>query len=160
MQNHGAHVVNRCEDVLSLIDEVGSPAFKACMDINIEPDAESAARAREIVALSGGLQVHSHMNGEFERRPDGMVRLVAGGYFDRAFWGRNIAYPDYVQALVESGYKGYVNWEFCHPAIEIGEPAGIEYVHRQTAMAFQYLSALRAAALRRAQDWREVKVPG
>jgi sugar phosphate isomerase/epimerase len=159
MQNHGPDVVNRCEDVLSLIAEVGSPAFKACMDINIEPDAESADRAREIATLSGGLQVHSHMNGEFERRPDGMVRLSAGGYFDRAFWGRKIAYPAYVEALVVSGYQGYVNWEFCHPAMENGQPAGIDYVHRQTAMAFQYLSALRAAALRKSTDWREVKVP-
>src|SRR4051794_10841966 len=90
MQNHGPDIVNRCEDVLSLIAEVASPAFKACMDINIEPEAESADRAREIATLSGRLQVHSHMNGEFERRPDGMVKLVAGGYFDQGFWGRKV----------------------------------------------------------------------
>ena len=41
MQNHGPDIVNRYQDVLSLIDEVGSPAFKACMDINIEPEADS-----------------------------------------------------------------------------------------------------------------------
>ena len=87
MQNHGPDVVNRYQDVLSLIQDVGSPVFKACMDINIEPEAESAAHAREMVQATGPLQVHSHCNGEFRRGPDGTVELVAGGYFDDRFLG-------------------------------------------------------------------------
>src|SRR5207253_1480010 len=145
MQNHGPDIVNRYHDVLSLIEEVGSPAFKACMDINIEPEAESPKLARELVAASGSLQVHSHMNGEFARGRNGAVELVAGGYFDKHFWGRQVAYPAYVDALVSTGYQGYVDWEFCHPALKSGRPAGIEYVHDQTRMAFEYLSAMRAA---------------
>lgn len=151
MQNHGPDIVNRYQDVLSLIEEVGSPAFKACMDINIEPEADSAEHAREMAAASGTLQVHSHVNAEFERRPDGTVELVAGGYFDAAFWGRQVAYPAYMDALAELGYEGYVNWEFCHPARKNGKPAGIEYVHQQTEMAFEYLSRLRAEAEHKAQ---------
>jgi sugar phosphate isomerase/epimerase len=156
MQNHGPDIVNRYQDVLALIEEVGSPAFKACMDINIEPEAASPDHAREMAAASGTLQVHSHMNGEFARRPDGMVTLVAGGYFDKGFWGRQVAYPAYIEALAAAGYRGYVNWEFCHPAMEDGAPAGIDYVHRQTAMAFEYLSAIRASAERRAGAARAV----
>jgi sugar phosphate isomerase/epimerase len=152
MQNNGPDIVKRYLDVLSLIEEVGSPAFKACMDINIEPDADSPTVAREMAAASGALQVHSHMNGEFARRPDGSVELVAGGYFDKHFWGRQVAYPAYVDALVSSGYQGYIDWEFCHPAMENRKPAGIEYVHNQTRMAFEYLSALRAAAEQKAQS--------
>jgi len=53
---------------------------------------------------------------------------VAGGYFDKHFWGRQVAYPAYVDALVSNGYQGYMDWEFCHPALENGKPAGIEYV--------------------------------
>ena len=151
MQNHGPDVVNRYQDVLSLIEEVGSPAFKACMDINIEPEADSPEHAREMARASGALQIHSHMNGEFARRPDGMVDLVGAGYFDEHFWGRHVAYPAYVDALVSSGYRGYMNWEFCHPGLENGKPVGIEYVHNQTQMAFEYLSALRAAAQQRAE---------
>lgn len=150
MQNHGPDVVNRYQDVLALIEEVGSPAFKACMDINIEPEADSAKHAREMVRASGALQVHSHMNGEFARRADGRVELVAGGYFDKGFWGRQVAYPAYIEALAASGYKGYVDWEFCHPALENGKPAGIEYVHEQTLMAREYLAGLRQAAERKA----------
>lgn len=150
MQNHGPDIVNRYEDVLSLIEEVGSPVFKACMDINIEPEGESDERAREMARASGALQVHSHMNGEFARRPDGAVELVAGGYFDKGFWGRKVAYPAYIDALVASGYQGYVDWEFCHPAMKSGSPAGIEYVHDQTRMAHEYLAGLRAAAEQKA----------
>jgi len=150
MQNHGPDIVNTYQDVLSLIEEIGSPVFKACMDINIEPEADSPELARKMVAASGSLQVHSHMNGEFARRGDGRVELVAGGYFDKHFWGRQVAYPAYVDALVSTGYQGYVDWEFCHPAMESGSPAGIEYVHDQTRMAFEYLSAIRAAAEQKA----------
>ena len=150
MQNHGPDIVNRYHDVLSLIEEVGSPVFKACMDINIEPEADSPEHARELAAVSGSLQVHSHMNGEFARRRDGNVELVAGGYFDKHFWGRQVAYPAYVDALISSGYQGYMDWEFCHPALESGRPAGIDYVHDQTRMAFEYLSALRAASEQKA----------
>ena len=152
MQNHGPDIVCRYQDVLRLIEEVGSPAFKACMDINIEPEADSASHAREMAAASGALQVHSHLNGEFARSSNGTVELVAGGYFDKHFWGRQVAYPAYIDALVSSGYQGYVDWEFCHPAMENGTPAGIEYVHNQTRMAFEYLSAVRAAAEQKGQS--------
>ncbi len=143
MQNHGPDIVNSYRDVLSLVEEVGSSALKGCMDINIEPEAESAEHAREMVAASGPLQVHSHFNAEFARAADGGVELVAGGYFDDRFWQRRIAYPAYVEALVAAGYDGYINWEFCHPAMENGKPAGIEYVHHQTRLALEYMRNLR-----------------
>jgi sugar phosphate isomerase/epimerase len=149
MQNHGPDIVNRYQDVLSLIEEVGSPAFKACMDINIEPEADSPEHARAMVVASGRLQIHSHFNGEFARRADGVVELVAGGYFDNGFWGRKVAYPAYVDALVASGYDGYMDWEFCHPALENGKPADINYVHEQTRLALEYMRALRADAVLR-----------
>jgi sugar phosphate isomerase/epimerase len=71
---------------------------------------------------------------------------VGAGYFDQGFWGRKVAYPAYVDALVANGYRGYMNWEFCHPGLENGKPVGIDYVHNQTAMAFEYLTGLRQAA--------------
>ena len=154
MQNHGPDVVQRYQDVLSLIEEVGSPVFKACMDINIEPQADSAAHARAMVQATGPLQVHSHYNGEFARLRNGEVQLVAGGYFDKGFWGRQVAYPAYIDALVASGYSGYMDWEYCHPALENGQPAGIDYVHHQTRLALEYLRGLRAEALGRSETAR------
>ena len=105
MQNHGPDIVNRYQDVLSLIEEVGSPAFKACMDINIEPEADSPEHAREMAphrSAAGPLAHERRVCG----RPDGSVELVAGGYFDKHFWGRQVAYPAYVDALVTAGYEG------------------------------------------------------
>jgi sugar phosphate isomerase/epimerase len=151
LQNHGPDVVNSYRDVLSLIAEVGSPVLKGCMDINIEPEADSPEGARAMAEASGRLQIHSHCNGEFARHAEGVIELVAGGYFDKGFWGRKVAYPAYVDALVASGYDGYFDWEYCHPAIENGRPAGIDYVHNQTHMALEYLRNLRTAALQRAQ---------
>jgi len=150
MQNHGPDVVTNYKDVLSLIEEVGSPAFKGCMDINIEDEPESAEHAREMVRACGKLTVHSHLNGEFKRNADGSVALAAAGYFDQGFWGRRVAYPAYVDALVAAGFTGYLDWEFCHPAIENGRPAGIDYVHNQTEMALEYMRAIRDAARKKA----------
>jgi len=151
LQNHGPDIVNNYKDVLSLIEDVGSPAFKACMDINIEEQPESPEYAREVVRATGKLQVHSHLNGEFKRNPDGSVALAGAGYFDQGFWGRKTAYPAYVEALVASGYDGYLDWEFCHPASENGKPAGIEYVHNQTRLALEYMRKLREDAQAKAR---------
>ena len=148
MQNHGPDVITTYEEVLQMIEEVDSPAFKGCMDINIEPDpgCETAAHAQKMARAAGALQIHAHCNGEFARNTDGKVELVASGYFDDRFWERRIAYPAYVNALIKAGYKGYINWEFCHPAKKEGQFAGIDYVHEQTHMALEYLKGLREAA--------------
>lgn len=154
LQNHGPDIVNNYRDTLALIHEVGSPHFKACMDINIEDEPESEARAWEIVKAAGTLQIHSHLNGEFARDANGQVKLAAAGYFDDRFWGRKVAYPAYFEALAASGYQGYVDWEFCHPAKANGKFAGIGYVHEQTEMALEYMKELRTIALARAEKNR------
>jgi sugar phosphate isomerase/epimerase len=146
MQNHGPDVVNSYTDVLALIRDVGSPALKGCMDINIEREADSPAHAREMARACGSEIVHSHFNAEFDRTANGDVELVAGGYFDERFWERRVAYPAYVDALVEQGYGGYMNWEFCHPARQDGAPVGIEYINRQSELALEYMRGLRAEA--------------
>ena len=146
LQNHGPDIVNNYRDVLALIQEVGSPVFKASMDLNIDEDTESPEHARKMVKDSGKLLVHSHVNGEFRRAPDGGVALAGAGYWDAGFWGRKTAYPAYIEALVEFGFQGCVDWEYCHPATENGKPAGIDYVHEQTRFALEYLKKLRADA--------------
>jgi D-psicose/D-tagatose/L-ribulose 3-epimerase len=144
LQNHGPDIVNSADDVLAMIEEVGSPAFTGCLDISIEPEPESTEHAKRIVKAAGRLQVHSHFNGEFGRGADGAVELLGGGYFDETFWGRKVAYPAYVAALIDAGYVGYMNWEYCHPAKQNGAPAGIQYVHDQTQMALEYMRRLQA----------------
>jgi len=157
IQNHGPDIVNNYHDTLSLIEEVDSPHFKACMDINIEDEPESAARAWDIVKAAGKLQVHSHVNGEFVRDAQGQAVLAGAGYFDERFWGRKVAYPAYFEALAAAGYEGYLDWEFCHPAMESGAIAGIEYVHNQTRLAFEYMKKLRDDACKKVAQVRQAQ---
>jgi sugar phosphate isomerase/epimerase len=147
LQNHGPDVVTGYQDVLALIEEVDSPAFKACMDLcNEDEHCESTDWARKVVDETGPLLVHSHFNGEFGRNADGQIELIS----DEFFGDRKVAYEAYVDALITSGYEGFINWEFCHPAKRNGELTGIEYVHEHTQLALEYMKRLRANSESRA----------
>ena len=137
LQNHSP-VVRGYKDVLTFIEEVDSPAFKACMDIPLEGEnAGSAEWARKVVRETGHLQVHSHYGGEWQRKADGRIELAGE---------RKVAYGAFVDTLIESGYQGFMDWEFCHPAMENGESAGIEYVHKHTRLALEFMKQLRTDA--------------
>jgi sugar phosphate isomerase/epimerase len=139
LQNH-APLIHSYKDVLALIEEVNSPAFKACIDIQLEgKDAESPEWVQGVVREVGDLQVHSHYGGEFRRNTSGQIELSPD----------ISAYNAYVDALLASGYEGFMNYEFCHPAMEEDKPAGIEYVHKQARMALEFMKALRAGAEKR-----------
>jgi sugar phosphate isomerase/epimerase len=129
LQNHHP-ITNNEDDVLRMIEEVASPALKACMDHG----------TAETVEKAGELQVHSHYNGEF--RKDASGRLVST---------HEVGYGPYVDALVASGFDGFMNWEFCHPAMQYGRRTGIDYVHRVTREALAYMKMLREEAEARAQ---------
>ena len=122
LQNHRP-VTMDYKDVLKMIKEVASPALKACIDHG----------TKESVTAAGQLLVHSHYNGEFRRNADGRLRST-----------HKVGYGPYVDALVTSGYNGFMSWEFCHPAMKFGKQAGIEYVHEQTRMALEYMKQLRS----------------
>jgi D-psicose/D-tagatose/L-ribulose 3-epimerase len=147
LQNHGPDIIKSYRDVLSLIKDVDSPYFKACMDLCNEetPGIESAEYAKEMARATGNLLVHSHFNGEFSKKSNGEVDLTHDDFFGE----RKVAYPAYVEALIESGYEGFMNWEFCHPAKKNGKPAGIDYVHRHTRLALEYMKKLRVDATSR-----------
>jgi sugar phosphate isomerase/epimerase len=124
LQNH-APITNNEDDVLRLIQEVGSPALKACMDHG----------TAETVRKTASLLVHSHYNGEFRRNAEG--RLVST---------HKVGYEAFVDALVAASFDGFMNWEFCHPAMQFGQRAGVDYVHRVTREALDYMKTLRNEA--------------
>jgi len=140
LQNHQP-VTAGYQDVLSFIEAVDSPALKACMDLpNEDEKGISPDWARQVVRDTGDLQVHTHYNGELYRRASGEIALKPNL--------RQTAYGPYVKALVESGYGGFMNWEFCHPAVQDGEPAGRAYVHEMSRLALEYMKDLRDKAER------------
>ena len=111
LQNHRP-LINDHHDVLRMVDEVGSPHLKVCLDAPLMKD-KSAAAIRQAAQGCRPSQVLSHFGGEFERRPDGTIR---GYERNDGVVGEdtNRYYRDFVAAMREIGYKGYFGYELCH----------------------------------------------
>ncbi len=133
LQNH-APVIRHHRDVLDMIAEVDSPAFKACLDVPLLTRQDDEW-VRQAALETGALQVHSHFGGEFERSADGKVvqRQIS--------WPRPITnYSAFIRAMKEIGYDGYFCFELCHPVVDARHvPQGREYVDEQAALALEYL---------------------
>ncbi len=88
----------------------------------------------------------SHFGGEFERRPDGTIR----GFdrYDGVVRGdTNEYYRDFVRAMREIGYKGYIGYELCHqlPVVD-GQTVDINYAHEHAQLAAEFMRDLIEAA--------------
>ncbi len=129
LQNHKP-VIKDHHDVLRMVEEVGSPHLKVCLDAPLMPDRSTEA-IREAAQAVGPLQVLSHFGGEFERRPDGSIRGF--DVIDGVSRGdTNQYYRDFVRAMREIGYDGYIGYELCHqlPVVD-GQTVGIGYAARE-----------------------------
>ena len=136
LQNHGP-VIRHHRDVVDMVNEVDSPAFQICLDAPLLTDQSDTA-VRAAVAEVGSRQVLSHFGGEYVRAADGSVRQR-----EMEFGAPPVNYPTFVEALRESGYDGYISYEFCHRAQgPRHELQGREYVDEQTKLAHEYLNSL------------------
>jgi len=135
LQNHEP-VIERYWHMLEFIQEVNSPALKACLDAPLLKDQTDEYVAKA-VADTGALQVHSHYGGEWEER-DGEVALSKWYYGA----GRPTNYPAFVKALKKVAYTGYLCYEFCHPALVNHTLQGLDFVAGQVAMAARYMKKL------------------
>jgi len=128
LQNH-APVIRDHRDVLRMVREVGSPHLKVSLDAPIMPDKNPAA-IREAAQSIGSLQVLSHFGGDYARSADGAVE---GESF----------YKDFVRAMREIGYRGYLSYELCHPLPVVdGQTVGIEYAHESARLAAEFMRRL------------------
>lgn len=136
LQNH-APVLRHQRDMLDMIAEVDSPWLRACLDAPLLTSHDDVF-VREAVLQTGGLQVHTHFGGEFQRLPDKQVVQRPYQY------GRPLTnYRAFVCALHEIGYNGYLCYELCHPVLDARhEPAGIDYVDEQAQLALEYMRKL------------------
>jgi sugar phosphate isomerase/epimerase len=140
LQNHRP-LIDDHHDVLRMVEEVGSPHLKVCLDAPLMPDRSDAA-IRKAAHEVGGLQVLSHFGGEFERRADGSIRGferndgIVGEETERY-------YRDFVRAMNEIGYEGYIGYELCHqlPVVN-GQTVGIEYADLCAELGAQFMRAL------------------
>jgi sugar phosphate isomerase/epimerase len=143
LQNHRP-VIKDYHDVLQMVREVNSPHLKVCLDAPLMLD-KSAEAMREAARLVGPLQVMSHIGGEFERVADGSIR----GYerHDGVVGGAtNQYYRDFVAAMREIGYQGYLSYELCHqlPVIN-GRTVGIEFADQNAKLAAEFMRQIFAS---------------
>lgn len=156
LQNHRP-VIEHHRDVLDMVEEVDSPAFRACIDVPLMDDQSDAA-VRDAVRAAGARQVHTHFGGEFTRGEDGRIRQrrlrSAGGGA-----GPVVNYPAFVSALREQGYDGWLCYEFCHPALdERHRYLGREHVDAQAGLAAEYLRGLTGSAESTSTERAEIGV--
>ncbi|MBN9070022.1 MAG: aminomethyl-transferring glycine dehydrogenase [Rhizobiales bacterium] len=140
LQNHKP-LINDHHDLLRMVREVDSPALKVCLDAPLMPDRGTAAieqAARDV----GSLQVLSHFGGEFERLSDGSIR---GFERNDGVVGEDTKryYGDFVRAMNEIGYDGYIGYELCHqlPVIN-GQTVDISYADESASLAAEFMREL------------------
>jgi sugar phosphate isomerase/epimerase len=139
LQNH-TPLLRHYRDMLDMIDDVGSPGLRACLDVPIL-EQQDDAYVRQAVRDTGELQAHSHFGGEYRRGEDGAVRQHVHD-FGRA----TTNYGAFVRALREVGYDGYFCYEFCHPCVSGSHDAvSFEYVDEQARLAREYLRGVLEA---------------
>ena len=132
LQNHPP-LTRHWRDAYDLVKEVNSPWLKMCWDIPTQEWDE--AWLRKGAETIGALQAHFHFNGDYCR--DGDQVVLKSDSPDM--------HPTFVKLLKQIGYGGYACYEYCHPAVDAHhDPAGIELVHEQAALALEYMRGLIA----------------
>jgi sugar phosphate isomerase/epimerase len=132
LQNHKP-VTNDWRDMLAMIEEVDSPAMRACLDAPLF-DTHSEAAYREALEATGALMVHSHFGGRFERRGDGRIVPLAsgfGGETDNALFMR--------LAHEIADFSGHNSYELCSPVLIGHRYAGLDEAQRQCQLAAEYM---------------------
>jgi sugar phosphate isomerase/epimerase len=140
LQNHSP-VIKDYNDVLKMVKEINSPHLKVCLDAPLLSDKSTAAVHQAAKAV-GPLQVLSHFGGEYERVQNGVMK----GYdrHDGMIVGETAQYyEDFIQAMKEIGYHGYISYELCHELPkENGQTVGIEFAHKQAQLAAEFMRQL------------------
>jgi sugar phosphate isomerase/epimerase len=139
LQNHKP-LLRDYRDMLAMIDEVGSPALRACLDAPLL-EQQDAAAVRQAVRETGALQALSHYGGEYARGADGRPRERL-----HETQSQPVNYAAFVEALKETGYDGYLCYEFCHQALDRHEVQGLDFIDEQARLAGAYMRDLLVAA--------------
>lgn len=142
LQNHHP-IISSYEDMLDFVKQVDSPWLRCCFDApccgwdEVHQSDEYIEKATRDV---GGLQMITHANAEFRENQDGSVYMIS---FDPHEQPVLTNYPAFVRTLKEIGYKGYINFEFCHMPFHDGKVLGYnDYIDDQIRLAQKYFRTL------------------
>jgi hypothetical protein len=87
--------------------------------------------------------VLSHFGGEFRRNVDGKV-VWKGPDHGESKDRPEVNYAEFLRALKQTGYDGYLAYEFCHLALDEQHrgPLGRDYVDQQAGFAAEFMREL------------------
>jgi sugar phosphate isomerase/epimerase len=137
LQNHPP-LIRNWKDCYHMVQEVGSPWLKFCLDLQNMHDYANLAAVKEAVHAVGSAQVHTHFGGEFIRDAEGRAQPVPWGY------DNPIAdFPYFVRLLREAGYDGHISYELCHPLLDDQHrPLDLAYADNQAELACEYMQEI------------------
>lgn len=140
LQNHRPLIKDH-NDVLRMVKEVNSPHLKVCLDAPLMPD-KSAAAMKQAAQAVGPLQVMSHFGGEYDRRPNGTIQGI--DRHDGVVVGEtNQYYKDFIGAMRDIGYDGYISYELCHELPRLnGQTVDIEFARKNAKLAAEFMRDL------------------
>jgi len=140
LQNHPP-LIRDHRDVLRMVKEVDSPHLKVCLDAPLMADKSASAMSQAAQDV-GELQVLSHFGGEYARLADGSIRGI--DRHDGIVQGETKAYyRDFVRAMSEAGYEGYISYELCHQLPQVnGQTVGIEFARENARLAAAFMRKL------------------
>ncbi len=147
LQNHKP-VIHDWKDMIRMIDEVDSPALKACLDAPIMEE-KTPENIREAAQAVKGIQVLTHFGGEYGKTADGRIvdtqdRSKDG---DKAEENRVENYlPVFVENMKKIGYEGYYSYELCHPLPLVnGKRVGLDFAEKNARLACEMMKGLLKA---------------
>lgn len=142
LQNHHP-IINDYKDMLEFVKWVDSPYLKCCLDAPCcgwTEKNQSDEYLQKAVEDVGSLQMLTHANAEFVEDAQGNISMIS---FDPQIQPVLTNYPAFIKALKKQGYKGYINFEFCHMPFHNGKILGYnDYIENQIRMAKIYFSNL------------------
>jgi len=133
LQNHHP-LIRHWKDMYDMVQEVNSPHLKCVLDVPMLT-CQDDAFVREAVLTVGSLQSISHFGGEFRRGADGQV------YCKPVHWGSPVPnYPVFVKGMKDINYNGFIDFEYCHPALnEQHKHMGIDWVEMNAKLALEFM---------------------
>ena len=133
LQNH-APIITHYKDMLDFIDEVNSPALKACLDAPIM-EAHGEAYYRAAITATGNRMVHTHYGGQYKRDKDG--RVVRLGGKPHVVTSDDFIFLKLAKEIIN--FQGHNGYELCSPVVLGHRHQGLDYALDQAKLAAEYM---------------------
>ena len=138
LQNHAPVLRPGYEDTVAMMREADRPNIGLCMDAPLFHERQSDEYMREAVRASGGKILLTHYGAwNFTETSSGEVVQEPAPSV-----GGPINYKEFLRALQQAGYDGYLVSEYCLPCVKDHCIAGIEAIDIANTRSLGYMRSL------------------